>query len=92
MTDNILHSSWYMNGEYGVSFYIGSAMTPTDYEVERAQFVAICQKYIPFIDYESYVDDGNFVTFYDVQAQLDAHAAEADDIRQTQDDASYRSQ
>jgi hypothetical protein len=93
MTDNILYSSWYLNGKYGVSMYMGSALTPTDYEVERHTYTRIRDQYS---DFESYWDGNanSLIIFYDVQAQLDAAAemAEADDLAATMDDASWRMQ
>ena len=77
MTDNILHSTWYLNGEYGVSMYIGSALTPTDYEVERHTYERYRDQYRDFEDYW----DGNansLIIFYDRDAQIAHYNAMAE--------------
>ena len=78
MTKGLLHSTWHIGGQFGAAFYIGSALTPTDYTMEAKQYHETCADYRDFVSYSDEDAFGGSVTFYDVQAQLDAHALTAD--------------
>jgi hypothetical protein len=91
MTNPILYATEHMAGKYRAGYYINSALSPTWYDLERADYEKTRDQYQPFEEYWD-GDHGNLIVFYDTAAQLEAHNAEADDLAETQDDASYRSQ
>ena len=70
MENGLLYSLEFTGGQYRAGFYIGSAMTPSYFNIDEREYLKLRDRYAEFIDYWDGPPESQ-VIFYDAKAQVD---------------------